>query len=33
VIVKHDPAQRRAVSLTDAEKALLDAAIDADAAS
>jgi acyl-CoA thioester hydrolase len=33
VIVKHDPARRRAVSLTDAEKALLDAAINADAAS
>jgi acyl-CoA thioester hydrolase len=33
VIVKHDPGQRRAVALTDAEKALLDAAIGADGAS
>jgi acyl-CoA thioester hydrolase len=33
VIVKHDAGQRRAVALTDAEKALLDRAISADAAS
>jgi acyl-CoA thioester hydrolase len=32
VIVKHDPGGRRALALTGAEKALLDAAIAADAA-
>ena len=33
VIVKHDPGGRRALALTDPEKALLDAAIAADATS